>query len=223
MNVSKNPIMSAVVKSSLIAASCLMLSIPSIAGVEKLKIKSDLRGNITLGIAVHDQREEVVKGEQSENVIGKHIAGVGGRPWVNKPGGIARTETQTTTKLPFSEALSGGMKKSLAPKMWPSVVIISLTPKLTKQEAIEKIRTAGLGRTMLVTVDKLWAEASIRTTVQYKMRISILNEKAEEIANADIEANQTLMSSDGDAVAAVFSQQLSEVLRRPEFKAALTK
>ena len=196
----------------LIPLLLLILGFGVHAGVDELAIDSDLQGKYILAIVVHDQRPQVLRGEATEATIGSYAGSI------FSP---ARKPTLTNSEQALAESLAEGLRKSFMKHKWLGVAVIPTKAGYGEHEILDRIRRGGSKRSLLITIDKLWAESQKDTEVDYRLRISVRNQRAQELAKAVLEMNRIVRDWGDDAVANVLSTQLTALLARPEFIAAL--
>jgi hypothetical protein len=153
-----------------------------------------------------------MRGEATEATIGSYAGSI------FSP---ARKPTLTNSEQPLAEALAEGLRKSFMKHKWLGVAVIPTKANHGDQEVLERIRRGGSKRSLLITIDKLWAESQKDTEVDYRLRVSVRNQRAQELAKAVLEMNRIVRDWGDDAVAGVLSSQLTALLARPEFVAAL--
>ena len=196
----------------LISLLLLIVTLGAQAGVDEMSIESDLQGKYILAIVVHDQRPAVLRGEATEATIGSYAGSI------FSP---ARKPTLTNSEQPLAEALSEGLRKAFMKHNWLGIAVIPTRASHSDHDVLDRIRRGGSKRSLLITIDKLWAESQKDTEVDYRLRVSIRNQRAQELTKATLETNRIVRDWGDDAVASILSTQLSALLSRPEFVAAL--
>jgi len=199
-------ILPAVLALSLLAAS------PAFAGVDQLNITAKVHGDFVLGVVVQDKREMVLKGEAPESMIGGYVGGLF----------HSRKYTYTNNEGPLATALSEGLYKALLNQDLIGVATINATPKIERSAIFDKVAKAALKRTLFVSINKLWTESYRRTGVEYDLTVSVLDQNGQTLTETKLVADETLSDWGDDAVANVFSRQLSELLNSQAFIVALT-
>lgn len=192
-------------------ATAMLISSTAYADMADLKIQSDLRGDYVIGVAAHDQRESVLKGEMGESQIGGYIKGMF----------RTRAKTLTNSEIPAADELAEGLRVFFSGQKWLGVAAIATTSKESRAEVDSRIKKAALKRTLLVTIDDLWTESYRNTSVNYKFTITVLNDSAQELAKVVSEGIHDTSSWGDDAAGEIFSKVMTDTLRKPEFAAAL--
>lgn len=194
-----------------LAIALLAFSSSAFAGLDQLTINSSLRGDYVIGLIAHDQRDFVLREGYPENQVGGYI------------GGMFRTRkaTYTNSDTPVADAMADGLRKFFTGPQWAGAAALTSSVKDSPAAIEKKISRAGLKRTLLVTIDDLWAESYRNTSVTYKFRISVRDAKAKELARAEYTGTHDTSVWGDDAAAEIFSKLMTETLSKPDFVAAL--
>lgn len=195
----------------LIALAIATVSTSALAGLDDLDIKTSLQGDYVLAVIAHDQRDMVTKEGSPETLVGGYIKGMF----------RTRAHNFTNSELSVSDSISEGLRRAFIKQKWLGVTALATTAKQSRQEVTSKIIKAGLKRTILVTVDDLWTESYRNTSVNYKFTISVLDEKANEIAKTESSGTHDTREWGDDAAGEIFSKLMTDALAKPEFIAAL--
>lgn len=194
-----------------LSIALLAVSSSAFAGLDQLTINSSLRGDYVIGLIAHDQRDFVLREGYPENQVGGYI------------GGMFRTRkaTYTNTESSVADEMADGLRKFFSSPKWTGVATLASSAKDSPAEVEKKISQAGLKRTLLVTINDLWAESYRNTTVTYKFTISVLDAKAKELAKTEYTGTHDTREWGDDAAAEIFSRLMTETLNKPDFVAAL--
>jgi len=195
----------------LLSIALLALSLPALAGLEDLTINSSQRGEYVLGVIASDQRPYVVSGETPPNVAGAYIKGVF----------RIRTHIKTDTETPVADEITAGLRKALTKNKWLGVATIATTHTDTAVDVASLVKTAKLKRTLVVTVNDLWAESYRNTTVNYGLTISVFDEAGKDLAKAEVSGQHDTREWGCDGAAEILSKVMADTLAKPEFVAAL--
>jgi hypothetical protein len=192
----------------------ILFSNAATAGFDEIEIKTTIKANYVLGVMVSDQRETVAKWGAAENLIGAHHSGV----FRN------RKDLITGTEGPLSNEMVEGLRKQLA-NNWVSAASMMTTPKDSREVLNEKIHQARLHRTMLVTVKALWVESqhSNQTAMNYNFVVTVLDDKAVELAKKDMEGIQSSAQWGTWGATDIFGMLMSNALEDPKISEALLK
>lgn len=194
----------------LLSIALLSVTPPAFAGLEDLNIDTKLRGDYVLGVVASDQRPYVTSGETPPNIAGAYIKGIF----------HIRTHIKTDTEAPVAEELATGLRKALTKAKWLGVATIGTTYTDTPADVTSLVKTAKLKRTLVVTVNDMWAEAYSNTTVTYTFSIAVLDDKGNELAKAEESGKHTTREWGCDAAAEILGRVMTHTLAKPEFVAA---
>lgn len=189
----------------------LLVAFPAFAGLEDLTIKSDLRGDYVLGVIASDQRPYVVSGETPPNVAGAYIKGMF----------RVRAKIKTDSEAPVAEEVSNGLRRALLKNKWFGVATIETTAADTPADIVSMVKTAKLKRTLVVTVNDLWAESYSNTTVNYTFAVTVFDDKGNALAKSEETGKHDTRQWGCDGAAEIFGAVMSATLAKPEFVAAL--
>jgi hypothetical protein len=195
----------------LVGVSLLPISGFVLAGFDDLVIQTDVHGDYVLGVIAHDQRDYVMKGDTPEDVWGRYIKGIF----------RTRAEVKTDSGTPVAAEVAEGLRKALIKSKWLSAAVIGVSSKDTREDVLSLVKTAKLRRCVVVTINDLWTESYKNTSVNYKFTILVLDDKAQQLAQAESTGVHDTREWGGDAAAEIFGRVMTETLAKPEFSAAL--
>jgi len=195
-----------------LALAGFAIATPAFAGLDNLDIKSDLRADYSLGVIAHDQREFILKEGYPEAQVGGYMSGIG---MIR-----IRKKTLTNTGMPVADELADGLKKHFVGQQWLDIKVLATSAKDPRTEIDKKIVAAGLKRTLLVTINDLWAESYRNTSVNYKFTITVLDEQAKALAETEFTGVHDTKEWGDDAAAEIFAKLMTDTLSKPEFVTA---
>jgi len=195
----------------LLPAALFSIALPAFAGLEDLNIDTKLRGDYVLGVIASDQRSYVVSGETPPNIGGAYIKGIF----------HIRTHIKTDTEAPVADEIAAGLRKAFTKSQWLGVATIGTTHTDTPADVVSLVKTAKLKRTLVVTVNDMWAEAYSNTSVNYTFTIAVLDDKGKELAKTEETGKHTTREWGCDAAAEILGRVMTATLAKPEFVAAL--
>lgn len=172
------------------------------------------RGNSDLGLAVIDQRPYVLSGDKKPSFVGLQRGGFGNPFKVSTKSGRALADEMAAALI--SELKDNGFKAVNLRISKPDSKIIAGT-----------IRDAAMARNIILTVQEWRTDGFFSFELSYDLRLSILDESANLIAEAETFGSDEKIGGSGFedansiAAANAFSSKIGQLFNDPDIMSAL--
>jgi hypothetical protein len=198
---------------------CLIVSLTACAVGNRHRyhnIVAEIQMTSTIAVAVttHDQREYIVSGQKSRDFVGLQRGGYGNPFSVTTDSGNALADDMTRSLV-----------NSLARKGFKTV-LISVAPADDRQTVINKLKSSGTERFLILTLTEWKSDSYVNTALIFDIKAEVLDRDGKTLGKRELKGRDNLGGSvlnppahAMEAVPAAFKEKIEKLLNSQEIVA----